>query len=163
MSIIIDTPELRSFFSEHLNRVYCAKSHLLERLSELEEQNYFEDLKEVIKDTTVQVEQQVQQLNQVYEQINETFTFENCEALISFLEDIFINIHRQSGNKILRNAFVLSYLYDIESLEMASFRMMILAAQKMGLTSIMDLLTKIHTNTKNECALILHLAESNLA
>jgi ferritin-like metal-binding protein YciE len=163
MSKSIDTPHLRSFFYEHLNKVYCAKSHLLERLSELEEQSNFEDLKDIIKTTIGQVEQQSQMLNQVYTQFKETYTFENCEALINFLEEIFISIHHQSADKTLRNASVLSYLYYIESVELASIRILILAAEKMGLNNIQSLLTEIHVNAKEECALILHLTKSELA
>ncbi|RYU91395.1 DUF892 family protein [Mucilaginibacter terrigena] len=162
MSKSLDTIQLRSFLFEHLNREYCAKSHLLERLSELEEQSHFEDLKDVIKETTGHIEDQVQQLNGVYKELKLSYTFEHCEALINFLEDAFININRQSENKAIRNAFVLSYLYYIESLEVASLRLLILVAKKLGLTSVLKIFTETYTDTKSNQALILHLTEESL-
>jgi len=48
--------KLKNFFISHLNRIYCAKSHLVERLPEMKLQAHFNDLKHAIEETLEDVE-----------------------------------------------------------------------------------------------------------
>ncbi len=60
----LDQDELRSFFLSHLNRIYCAKSELVEKLPELGKRIYFLDLKQAIDATVDVVRLQIQKMRQ---------------------------------------------------------------------------------------------------
>jgi len=47
----LSSQELRYFFISHLNRVYCAKSQLAEKLPELAKRSHFLDLQQAIEET----------------------------------------------------------------------------------------------------------------
>ena len=43
--------ELRQFFISHLNRIYCAKSQLIDKLPQLGKRSGFRDLQQAIGET----------------------------------------------------------------------------------------------------------------
>src|ERR1700759_833329 len=68
---LLSESELREFFVDHLNRIYCAKSHLVRRFPELAEQAGFLDVKHAILETTQDVENQISRMAVILTLMNE--------------------------------------------------------------------------------------------
>ncbi len=149
----------QAFFVDHLNRIYCAKSHLAERLPEIYEEAGFADLKHAIKETIHVIENQIARMDEIFELLNLQYSFENCNALIIFLENIFTNLQRQFGDHELRDLLIVTYLYQQESVEMASFRILQIAAAGIPEPRIKKLLKENYEEAKADRALLMVLTE----
>ena len=60
---ILGSGKRQALFVDHLNRIYCAKSHLAERLPEIYEEAGFADLKQAIKETIHTIEIQIARMD----------------------------------------------------------------------------------------------------
>ena len=116
--------KLKFFLIDHLNKIYCAKAHLVERLPEILDHASFIDLKQAIKETIVQMEHQVAEMDEVYTLLDISYSFESCNGLIISLDNAFMSIQNQSEDADIRDLFIISYLYLAESMEMASFQIL---------------------------------------
>ena len=96
--------KLLSFFTNYLDRIYCAKSHLVERLPELALQAHFKDLRHAIMEAKEDVEKQISRMDEIYGLIKGKPSFANCNGLISMVEDAYADIHEQSGDNEFTNA-----------------------------------------------------------
>ena len=148
---------LNTFFIDHLNKVYCAKSHLIERLPEVLDHVHFEDLHKAITQTINLIECQLADIEKIYIHLNITYSFENCTALINQLDDAFITIQRKGSDKELRDLFALAYLYIIESMELASFQILELISRKIMPSKITSLIKESYKAAKNDTKLLLSL------
>ena len=109
--------KLKLFFTEHLNRIYCTRAHLAERLLEIMDTTNFTDLKQPMSDTLRETEEQIARMDGIYTLLDKQYSFENCNSLISLLEDEFTLIQMQVEDKILRDMCLLSYLQSVEDIE----------------------------------------------
>jgi len=62
----LSEPELRHFFLSHLNRIFYAKSALLDRLPQLEKRAQYLDLRQPINETVEVVELQIGRMRKMY-------------------------------------------------------------------------------------------------
>jgi ferritin-like metal-binding protein YciE len=157
--ITLGSEKKQTFFIEHLNRIYCAKSHLAERLPEIYEEAGFADLKQAIKETINVIENQISRMDQIFELLNLHYSFENCQTLITFLENTFSALQQQFADPDLRDLLIASYLYQQESAEMASFQILQIAAANIPDQQLRQLLKDNFDEAKADRALLLLLTE----
>lgn len=119
---------LTIFFTEHLNRIYCANAHLAERLLEIAGTTTFKDLNNPIKETIDETEKQIAFMDDIYAALQKHYSFDTCSNLISLLEDEFTSIHQQGDDELLRDMCILSYLQNIENVEKNSIQLLQLIA-----------------------------------
>lgn len=112
-----------NFFTEHLNRIYCANAHLAERLLEIVGTNNFKNLNNPIKETIDETEKYIALMDSVYAALQKHYSFDKCNNLISLLEDEFTAIHQQD-DELLRDLYLLSYLQNIENVEKNSIQLL---------------------------------------
>lgn len=155
---ILGPAKLRIFFLDHLNHIYCAKSHLVERLPEIEEEAYFKDLKNAIIETREDVEKQILRMDEIYTLLEAKSSFGNCGGLIGMVEDAFLAIQLQSKSSILRDLSILFYMQNIESVEMSSFQILQVAAVKLKNNYVTQLLKENFDEAKADRALLLLIA-----
>jgi len=155
---ILGPENLKTFFLDHLNHIYCAKSHLVERLPEIEEEAYFKDLKNAIIETKEDVERQIGRMDEIYKLMNAKSSFGNCGGLIGMVEDAFLAIQLQRKSSILRDLSILFYLQNIESVEMSSFQILQVAAFKLKNHQVTQLLKENFDEAKGDRALLLLIA-----
>jgi len=65
--IKIGPDNLRAFFIDHLNRIYSAKVHLVQRLPEIAGLANFTDLRDAILETTEAVRKQIVRMGEIFE------------------------------------------------------------------------------------------------
>jgi len=142
------------FFIDHLNRIYCAKSHLQDRLPEMRTSAYFTDLVHAITETLVDVEQQISRMNEIYLLLGIKPGFESCAGILGLIEDAFSAIHQGGDDPQTRDLSILFYLQNIESIEMASFKMLKLAAPQLERKKIKQLLKENFDEASDDLALL---------
>ena len=149
--------KLKSFFISYLNKIYCAKTHLQERLPEIQEQSHFSDLKHAIGETLEDVSRQITRMEEIYTLLDEEPSTGNCSGLIGMVEDAYDAIHEQSADPELRDLSILFYMQNIESVEMASFQILQIAAVKFKNRHIKQLLLENFDEAKADRALLLFI------
>ncbi|AYL98986.1 DUF892 family protein [Mucilaginibacter celer] len=120
--------KLTIFFTEHLNRIYCTRAHLAERMLEVVDNDNFKDLQQAIKDTINETEEQIARMDGVYALLEKRYSFENCTSVVAMLEDDFTAIQQQSNDEQLRDMSIILYLQDIEQIEKNSIQLLQLVA-----------------------------------
>lgn len=152
--------DLKAFFITHLNRIYCAKSQLVEKLPELVKRSHFLDLKQAIEETVEIVENQIKRMKEIFIMLDAYYTYESCTGLIGILDEAFQSIGPQAKNPTLRDLSILFYMQNIESIEMASFKIMMMVADKMNKPDVEQLLKECYDEAKDDRILLKQISEN---
>jgi len=150
--------ELKIFFVSHLSRVYCAKSQLTDRLPEFVHHAHFLDLKQAIEETIEIVNNQMVRMRQMFIMLDSVYMHEGCTGLIGILDEAFQSISPRSGRPALRDLSILFYMENIESIEMASFKILKLVALKMNDKKVAALVQECYDEAKDDNTLFKQIA-----
>ena len=154
---------LDKFFLTHLNRIYCAKAHLMKKLPELANLAAFTDLRFAIEETIEIVGNQLVRMNEIYTILNSNYSEDHCTGLVGLVEDAFEAIKQNGHNLELRDMSTLYYMLNIESVETASFQILQIAADKLGNKQIKQLLKESFDEAKDDRALFLEISAKYIA
>lgn len=153
--IQLGSEKLKTFFINHLDRIYSAKTHLVTKLPKLEEEAHFSDLQQAIAETVENVEKQIARMEMIYALLDAKTSYGNILGLTGLIDDAFEAIHQQSGEAELRDLSIVFYLQNIESVEMASFQILQMAAVKINNKQIVQLLQENYDEAKADRMLFL--------
>jgi len=153
--IRFDQNKLKTFFLSHLDKIYSAKQHLIGRLPELLAQASFADLRAAIIQTVEHVENEVSRMELMYTKLDSPPPDFNEKGLSGIVEDAFQAIKEHGSDKELRDLSILFYLQNIESLEMASFQVLQMAAVKLKDKQVATLLKENYEEAKADRTLFL--------
>jgi len=156
----LNPKKLELFFVTHLNRLYCAKSHLAERLPEIELQAHFNDLKHAIKETLQDAEKQIARMDEIYILLKTSHSFARCDGLVGMIEEAYSAIHEQNNDYETRNLTILFYLQNIESIEMSSFQALKMLALSLKNKQISQLLLENFDNAKEDRKLLVLITKN---
>ena len=154
-SIALRPDKLKTFFTSYLNRAYSAKEHLLYRLPEIIMQCNLSDLKLALTETMEDMERQLARMDEIYLLLNIRYTAESCEGVMGLVKDSFTAVLQQNGDMELRDLSILFYLQNIESVEMASFQVLQMAAVKLHNVQVKQLLKENFDEARADRALLL--------
>lgn len=144
--------KLQSFFMEHLNRLYCAKAHIIERLPDIADADCFRSIKGTINETIDRAELQVYKMDQIYCLFNTKYSFDTVSNLVNFLEKSFTNFQWNMTDPDLGLIMILSYLSFIECLEGASVQILKMLAIKLQNEKLSFLLKEGFVNVDSTLA-----------
>jgi len=156
--IKLGSEKLKLFFVTHLNRIYYAKAHLVKWLPQLKDEVYFNDLQLAIRETVEDVEKQIARMELIYELLDAEISKGSINGLTGLVEDAFEAIKEQTGEAELRDMSIIFYLQNIESVEMASFQVLQMAAVKLKNKQIKQLLQENYDEAKADRTLLLLIA-----
>jgi ferritin-like metal-binding protein YciE len=154
----IHEADLKAVFASHLNRIYCGKAHLVKRLPEISSHATFKDLKHAIDETKEDVEKQLLRMMRIFKMIDSFVSEESCVGLTSLIEETFDAI-RQANGVIMRDMSILFYMQNIESVEMTSFNILKIIADKLYDDEIKQLLKENYDEARED-RLLLSLVSS---
>jgi len=157
-NISFDGEKLKTFFISHLDKIYSAKVHLITHLPELLKQAHFSDLKEAIIQTVDHVENEISRMEIIYAIFDSSYFDHNTNGLTGLVEDAFSAIQEHGSDKELMDLSILFYLQNIESVEMASFQILQIAAVKLENKQVVNLLKENFQEAKSDRTLFLLLA-----
>ncbi|RKR80440.1 ferritin-like metal-binding protein YciE [Mucilaginibacter gracilis] len=142
--------ELKGFFISHLNRIYCAKSQLIDKLPALVKNSHFLDLKQAIEETIEVVGNQIRRMKEIYIRLDAHYESESCIGLVGILDEAFQSIGKPGDSTGVRDLSILFYMQNIESIEMASFKMMMLVAAQLEQPDIAQLLLECYDEARED-------------
>lgn len=120
-TIVEEEEKVREVLIEQLNRLYCAKAHLIERIGDINDEVTFTKIKKVLAETVISSEKQIKILDKVYDHLQTRHSFENCGDLINMLEKTFSFFQEQStDDPDIAYLFLQSYLQQIFAIINAS-------------------------------------------
>ena len=158
----ITREELHHFFISHLNRIYCAKSQLIEKLPELATISHFTDIKQAIDETVEAVKNQIVRMKSIYILVDSFYQPESCVGLAGILDEAFQSIGKPDDSTAMRDLSVLFYMKNIESIETASFQTLLLVAGKMEQQEIVQLLLECYDEAREDKMLFSEITEGYL-
>jgi ferritin-like metal-binding protein YciE len=153
--IKLGSEKLKLFFLKHLDRIHGAKLHLVSKLPNLIEEVEFADLKNAIAETVTDVEKQIARMEVIYSLLDAEVSRGSIHGLTGLIEDAFEAINEQKGEPELRDLSIIFYLQNIESVEMASFQILQMAAVKLKNKHIIQLLKENYDEAKADRTLLL--------
>lgn len=152
--INLGSDQLKRFFITHLDRIYAAKLHLITKLPLLAAEAQFADLKNAIEETIDGVQNQLARMQIIYTLLDAEVSDGSIRGLIGLVEDAFDAIKQQDGEAELQDLSIIFYLQNIESVEMASFQILRMAAVKLD-KQVSTLLKENYEEAKSDRALLL--------
>jgi len=153
--INLGSAKLKVFFIKHLDRIYGAKLHLVSKLPILASEVEFTELKDAIKETVADVEKQIARMELIYSLLDAEVSKGSIHGLTGLIQDAFEAINEQRGEAELRDLSIIFYLQNIESVEMASFQILQMAAVKLKNKHINQLLKENYDEAKADRTLLL--------
>jgi ferritin-like metal-binding protein YciE len=153
--ISLGSEKLKIFFLKHLDRIYAAKLHLVSKLPSLADEVQFADLKNAIAETVEDVEKQISRMEIIYTLLDGEVSNGSIHGLTGLIEDAFEAISEQKGEPEMRDLSIIFYLQNIESVEMASFQILQMAAVKLKNKHVNQLLKENYDEAKADRTLLL--------
>jgi ferritin-like metal-binding protein YciE len=153
--IKLGSDKLKIFFLKHLDRIYAAKQHLVSKLPELEQEVEYADLREAIIETVADVEKQIARMEVIYHLLDAQVSSGSIHGLAGLVQDAFEAINEQRNEAELRDLSIIFYLQNIESVEMASFQILQMAAVKLNNKHVSLLLKENYDEAKADRTLLL--------
>ncbi|WP_428331679.1 DUF892 family protein [Mucilaginibacter sp.] len=157
-----DPQELKHFFISHLNRIFCAKSQLVEKLPELSTRSHFLDLKQAIDETVEIVNNQMGRMKQIYILLDAWYQPESCVGLTGILDEAFQSIGNPHESAPLRDLSILFYMQNIESIEIASFKTLMKVIEKLDEPEVTQLLLESYDEAREDKILLNQIIEHYL-
>jgi ferritin-like metal-binding protein YciE len=161
--INVNRDDIEKFFIGHLNKIYAAKTLLRTELPELMDNVHFSDLREAINDTVEDVKKQVSRMDEIYQIMAAEISDAGCNGMKGLVEDSFHDIKIHGENPELRDMSILFYLHNIESIEMASFQILEMAAVKLRNDRIKRLIKKNYEQARADRTLFLLISAKYIA
>jgi ferritin-like metal-binding protein YciE len=156
--IKVGSEKLKTFFVKHLNRIYYAKAHLVTKLPQIEDEVNFRDLQLAIRETVDDVGKQMARMELIYTLLDASIGTGSIHGLTGLVDDAFEAIREQAGEAELRDMSIIFYLQNIESVEMASFQVLQMAAVKLKNKQVKQLLQENYDEAKADRTLLLLIA-----
>lgn len=153
--ITLGNKKLRTYFINHLDKIYQAKLHLVKHLPEIAEEAHFSDLRLAILETLEDVEKQIARMDIIYAMVDAENGQGNYNGLIGLVDDAFEDIKLHSKEHALRDMSIAFYMQNIESMEMASFQVLEMAAVKLKSKQIKQLIKENYDEAKSDRTLLL--------
>lgn len=154
--------ELETFFISHLNRIYCAKSQLVDKLPLLNSRANFLDLRQAIEETIEDVRQQIGRMKEIYIMLDSFYQPESCVGLTGILDEAFQSIGIPGESAALRDLSILFYMLNIESIETASFKTLLQVADRLEQPGIAQLLAECYDESQEDKKLFRQITENYL-
>ena len=101
-------------------------------------------------------------MKQIFILLDTWYNHESCIGLIGLLDEAFQSIGPQAGKPALRDLSILFYMLNIESIEQASFKTMLMVANKLENPEIVQLLRECYDEAKEDRVLFKQIAENYL-
>lgn len=131
-NVTIDDKHLRRIFLEHLNGIYYGKQHLLDFFGEVKDIASLQQLKLAIRECMEDTVTQIQQMDSIYNSINEHPSKTSVLGLKAVTLEAYLSVIKSGKTPIERDVFILFYLQIIEGIEITYFKVLKNLAKAVG-------------------------------
>jgi ferritin-like metal-binding protein YciE len=150
---------LKQFFISHLNRIYCAKTQLADKLPLLNRSSGFPDLRLAISETITMARHQIDRLKAIYFMLNASYQPESCVGIVGILDEAFQSIGKHDESSTLRDLPLLSYMFHIENIETTSFEVLLVISEHLKEPGIIKLLTDCYNEAQKDKVLFQQITQ----
>lgn len=161
--ISLGSGKLLAFFVRHLDRIYAAKLHLVSRLPEIIDQVEFADLRSAICETIEDVGKQLARMELIYSILDAQVSSGSINGVTGLIQDAYEAIEENKGEPEMRDLSIIFYLQNIESVEMASFQILQMAAVGLNNKHISQLLDENYQEAKADRNLLLLISSKYIS
>ena len=158
----LDTLEIKNYFVQHLNRIYSIKLDIIKKLPQIAENASFIDLKQAVIETCEDISTQVENLLKIYKLIGSKYSAKPHEGSTGMIDDLFAEIFKYQDNLLMRDLSILFYMQNMESIEVCSFKIMHMIADKIGDKAIVQLLIENSDSAKDDRNLMIQINKKYL-
>ncbi len=153
--ISLGSKQLRIYFLNNLHKIYAAKTHLIKHLPEIADEVNFADLRYAILETMDDVEKQIARMDIIYSVLDAQPSQAIFSGTAGLIDDAFEDIKLHRNEPELRDLSIAFYMQNIESVEMASFQVLEMAAVKLKNKQIKQLIRENYDEAKADRTLLL--------
>ena len=132
---------MRQFIAD-LNQLYCLKSHLTERIVDLEDHFSFSRMSYAIKDLVKQTDAEIENLDAVFLLLGEENSFEVCSELVNYLEGIYTDLTDAIETPTLAHVLFYEYLSQVKAIEKTCLASMLRVTMTIDNPELKSLLRK---------------------
>lgn len=154
---------LRTFFITHLNRLYSAKKHIIKRLPPLADLAYFSDLRNSVQEVCDEIGKQIKRMDQIYLELGVNHSDANSHGWTGLIDDAFAAAENEGNSVELRDLSILYYMQSIESIEIAAYKALQMAADKLGNSTITQLVRESLDEANADSKLLLAIMAKYIA
>ena len=148
---------LLNFFTFHLNRLYYAKSHLIGKLPEMQKLSRIPTLTAALEKMAEDLRLQVNRIELIFTLLDKGLDFDAALSINRMAECIYQDASK-AGDGALGNLSILYYLEVLEGIEMSCFKLLRMAAVKLGNRQVKQLLQENYESAKDMRTLLLLIA-----
>ncbi len=152
--------EFREFFIDQLKDIYWAEKNLAKALPKLQKASTSEELAAAFEKHTMETQEQIKMVEQVFEMMGEKPKAKKCEAMAGIIEEAESVIQDTEKDTYTRDAGLIMAAQKAEHYEIASYGTMRIFAGHMGEKKVKQMLEKILKNEKETDVNLTKIAES---
>lgn len=156
----MDNHEFREFFIDQLKDIYWAEKALHKALPKLMEASTSEKLAKAFEKHTMETEEQIGMVEQVFELLGEKPEAKKCDAMEGLIKEAESVIKDTEKDSYTRDAGLILAGQKVEHYEIASYGTLVIFADLMGETEAAKLLQKILDNEKETDVTLTRVAEN---
>ncbi|MDB5246183.1 MAG: ferritin-like protein [Segetibacter sp.] len=161
------TPEeqrslLQKLFVDGLKDIYWAEKHLTKALPKLMKAATSEQLKQAFQQHTVQTEEQIRRVEQVFQLLGQKAVAKKCEAMEGLSKEADSIVSETPKGTMTRDAGIIMAAQKVEHYEIASYGTLARLASILGLEEAKNLLGQTLQEEKETDGLLTQIAESSI-
>ncbi|QRR00322.1 YciE/YciF ferroxidase family protein [Dyadobacter sandarakinus] len=155
-----ESARLEELFVDGLKDIYWAEKHLAKALVKMSKNATSEELKATFDTHTVQTEEQITRLEQVFEKVGKKAQAKKCAAMEGLIAEAEEIIESTDKGTMVRDCGLIMAAQKVEHYEIASYGTLRNLARTLGQTEVADLLQQTLDEEGQTDQLLTGLAET---
>ncbi|HKO80318.1 MAG TPA: ferritin-like domain-containing protein [Chitinophagaceae bacterium] len=154
--------QLENLFSDQLKDIYWAEKHLTKELPKMQKAATTQQLKDAIDDHTVQTEEHVARLEQVFELMGKKAQAKKCDAMEGLIKEGHSIVDETEDGSMTRDAGIIMAAQKVEHYEIATYGGLVSLANTLGLSEAANILNTTLEEEKQTDASLSEIAENDI-
>jgi ferritin-like metal-binding protein YciE len=156
----MEDSEFHEFFVDELKDIYWAEQHLAKALPKMQKAATSEELAAAFEKHTLETQQHISTLEQVFELLGEKAAAKKCDAMAGLLEEAKGIMEDTESGTMIRDAGLILAAQKVEHYEIATYGTLRTFAENMGHTDVQNLLQQTLDNEKETDVALTTIAEN---
>lgn len=154
--------EFHEFFLDGIKDIYWAEKHLVKALPKMKKAATSPELAECFEKHTVETQEHIARLEQVFELLEEKASAKKCDAMEGLLKEAESIIEETDKGTMIRDAGLIMAAQKVEHYEIASYGTLRTFAEIMGHTEVVALLDQTLENEKATDVILTEVAVASI-
>jgi ferritin-like metal-binding protein YciE len=159
---VSDNSALEDFFIDQLKDIYWAEKHLTKTLPKLQKAATTEELKDAFEDHLAVTEDQVTQLEKVFDMLGKKAQAKKCEAMEGLTKEGSSIIEETEKGTLTRDVGLIMAAQKVEHYEIATYGNLVQLAKTLQHNDIASILEGILNEEKEADRALTEVAENNI-